>query len=94
MDPSSSSDPVLQLVLFLQFLPCLYLGYRTAKKTGRSMLAWVAIGAVASVLPLIGPILMVVSVLWMPPPLRRNPGPPPAPEQPPSHRRRRPPRDR
>lgn len=46
---------------------CLYLGYRVARKTGRSLLNWLFVGFLASIVPIVGVILMVVSALWYPP---------------------------
>lgn len=73
MDPGSSSDPILQLLLFIQLPVCVYLGYRTATKSERSRLNWILIGCVASVLPIVGPVVMLVAALWMPPAMPRNP---------------------
>jgi len=53
--------PVLPIV-------CVVLGVLTARKTHRSLLNWVLVGVLAGVIPVMGPILMVVAYLWYPPP--------------------------
>ena len=67
-------ESVLEVFLLLQWqlpvLPivCVVLGVLTARKTHRSLLNWVLVGVLAGVIPVMGPILMVVAYLWYPPP--------------------------
>jgi hypothetical protein len=80
--------PIAQILYFFQFPVCLYLGYLTAKRHERSMVSWIGIGAVASVLlPPVGFVIMLVAALWMPPPTRKR-SLPPEPEDRPGGRRR------
>lgn len=57
----------------VQLVLCLYLGYRVARKTGRSLLNWLFVGFLAAIPPLVGPVLMIVCALWYPP--RMGPAP-------------------
>jgi hypothetical protein len=57
----------------VQLVLCLYLGYRVAKKTERSLLNWLFVGFLAAIPPVVGPVLMIACVLWYPP---RMPPPP------------------
>jgi hypothetical protein len=65
---------ILEVFLLLQWqlpvLPivCVVLGVLTARKAHRSVLNWVLVGVLAGVIPVMGPILMVVAYLWYPPP--------------------------
>ena len=65
---------VFEVFLLLQWqlpvLPivCVVLGVLTARKTHRSLFNWVLVGILAGVIPVMGPILMVVAYLWYPPP--------------------------
>ena len=62
-------DGLPWLLLWLAQLPaCLYLGYRTAKKTGRSMLNWSVMGfLLAVIVPPVGLVISVVAFLFYPP---------------------------
>lgn len=53
--------PVLPVV-------CVVLGVLTARKSHRSVFNWVLVGLLAGLIPVVGPILMVVAYLWYPPP--------------------------
>lgn len=53
--------PVLPVV-------CVVLGVLTARKSHRSVFNWVLVGLLAGLIPVMGPILMVVAYLWYPPP--------------------------
>jgi uncharacterized membrane protein len=81
-------DVIWLTVSVVQFPVCLYLGYRVAMKTGRSLLNWVFVGFLASIVPIVGVVLMVVSALWYPtrstaPPLHgANPDEPHSPLRP------------
>jgi hypothetical protein len=65
---------VFEVFFFLQWqlpvLPivCVVLGVLTARKTQRSVFNWVLIGAINGVIPVIGPILMVLAYFFYPPP--------------------------
>jgi len=65
---------VIWLITFtVQLVLCLYLGYRVAKKTDRSLLNWLFVGFLAAIPPIVGPVLMMVCVLWYPPRMPRAP---------------------
>jgi hypothetical protein len=71
---SDLAEPVLDVFFLLQWqlpvLPvvCIVLGVLTARKTQRSVFNWVLVGLLAGIIPVLGPILMVVAYLWYPPP--------------------------
>ncbi len=71
---------VLDVFLLLQWgipvLPvaCAVLGYFIARKTFRGKFNWVIIGFIAGVIPVMGPVLMVLAWFFMVPPLSA-PGP-------------------
>ena len=51
---------VVWLTVFAaQLVVCLYLGYRVAVKTDRSLVNWLAVGFLAAVPPFIGVVLMI-----------------------------------
>ena len=54
-------------VFSAQLVVCLYLGYRVARRTGRSLINWLLVGFVAAIPPFVGLVLMIVCVLWYPP---------------------------
>jgi len=60
---------VLTQVLFAVQLPvCLYVGLRTARRTGRSVLNWLVIGLLAAIVyPPFGALTMLVVFLVCPP---------------------------
>jgi hypothetical protein len=58
----------LIIVWNLQPIPCVILGYPTARKTGRSKFNWVVVGLLASIPPIFGIVLMVAAYLWYPSP--------------------------
>lgn len=53
--------PVLPVV-------CVVLGVLTARKSHRGVFNWVLVGLLAGLIPVVGPILMVVAYFWYPPP--------------------------
>jgi hypothetical protein len=57
--------PVLPVV-------CIVLGVLTARKSHRSVFNWVLVGLLAGIIPVVGPILMVVAYFWYPPPPPTN----------------------
>jgi predicted ABC-type exoprotein transport system permease subunit len=67
-------ESVLGVFFLLQWqlpiLPvvCVVLGVLTARKSHRSVFNWVLVGLLAGLIPVVGPILMVVAYLWYPPP--------------------------
>jgi hypothetical protein len=67
-------ESVLEVFFLLQWqlpvLPvvCIVLGVLTARKTQRSVFNWVLVGLLAGLVPVVGPVLMVVAYLWYPPP--------------------------
>jgi hypothetical protein len=65
---------LLTLLWIVQLAGCLYLGVRTARKTGRSLLNWVVMGfLLAVVFPPVGLVLSVVSFLFYPDLMPRHP---------------------
>jgi len=62
---------VLIIIWNLQPIPCVILGYLTARKTGRSKFNWVVVGLLASIPPIIGIFLMLAAYYWYPPPAPR-----------------------
>jgi len=77
----------------VQTVVCIYLGYRTAKKTGRDMANWVFIGFLCAIPPIAGILIMIVAYLWYPPVMPRRPRrghPEDRPREEPSRPRRRP----
>lgn len=68
-------DARLVVLLWLvQLVGCLYLGYRTAKKTGRSMLNWTVMGfLLAVIVPPVGLVVSVVAFLFYPPLISPHP---------------------
>ena len=66
-------DAFLLLQWQLPVLPvvCVVLGYLTAKKTHRSVFNWVLVGLLNGVIPVLGPILMVLAYFFYPPPTPR-----------------------
>jgi hypothetical protein len=58
----------------VQLVLCLYLGYRVARRTERSLVNWLFVGFLAAIPPVVGPVLMIVCALWYPP--RMPPAPP------------------
>jgi hypothetical protein len=69
-------DPVTILIIIwnLQPIPCVLLGYLTARKTGRSTFNWIVVGLLASIPPIVGILLMLAAYYWYPAPAPR-PGP-------------------
>ena len=65
---------VLIVIWNLQPIPCVLLGYLTARKTGRSRFNWVVVGLLASIPPIVGILLMLAAYYWYPPPTPQ-PGP-------------------
>jgi len=67
-------ESILEVFFLLQWqlpvLPvvCVVLGVLTARKSHRSVFNWVLVGLLAGIIPVVGPILMVVAYLWYPPP--------------------------
>lgn len=63
-------DVFLLLQWQLPVLPiaCMVLGYYTARKTSRSVFNWILVGLLAGIIPVVGPILMVIAYFWYPPP--------------------------
>jgi len=67
-------DAVFLAFMWLQWntpigvIACITLGVLTARKTQRSIFNWVLVGAINGVIPVLGPILMVVAYLFYPPP--------------------------
>jgi len=67
-------DSVLGFFFLLQWqlpvLPvvCVVLGMLTARKAHRSVFNWALVGLLAGVIPVLGPVLMVVAYLWYPAP--------------------------
>jgi hypothetical protein len=67
-------ESVLEVFFLLQWqlpiLPvvCIVLGVLTARKTHRSIFNWVLVGLLAGLVPVVGPVLMVVAYFWYPPP--------------------------
>jgi hypothetical protein len=61
------------LAFAVQLVLCLYLGYRVARKTERSLLNWLFVGFLAAIPPIVGPVLMIVCALWYPPRMPRAP---------------------
>jgi hypothetical protein len=68
-------DGLPWLLLWLAQLPaCLYLGYRTAKKTGRSMLNWTVMGfLLAVIVPPVGLVVSLVAFFFYPPLISPHP---------------------
>ena len=67
---------LLTLLWLAQLVGCLYLGYRTAKKTGRSMLNWMFMGFLLAVIfPPIGLVVSVVAFLYYPSSMSPHPHP-------------------
>jgi len=64
----------LIIIWNLQPVPCVILGYLTARKTGRSKFNWVVVGLLASIPPIVGIFLMLAAYYWYPAPAPR-PGP-------------------
>ncbi|HQG53991.1 MAG TPA: hypothetical protein PLT83_00680 [Thermoleophilia bacterium] len=70
----SAFESVVNVFYLLQWqlpvLPvvCIVLGVLTARKTHRSTFNWVLVGLFAGVIPVVGPVLMVVAYFWYPPP--------------------------
>jgi hypothetical protein len=64
----------LIIIWNLQPIPCVILGYLTARKTGRSKFNWVVVGLLASIPPIFGIFLMLAAYYWYPAPAPR-PGP-------------------
>ena len=70
-------DPVTILIIIwnLQPIPCVLLGYLTARKTGRSKFNWIAVGLLASIPPIVGILLMLAAYFFYPAPTpRAGPG--------------------
>ena len=68
---------VVQILFAVQLAVCLYAGYRTALRTGRSRLNWLAFGTLAAVIfPPFGAAISLVAFLVCPP---RTPKPGPTP---------------
>lgn len=74
---TSFSDVVLwvfEVFFLLQWqlpiLPvvCVVLGVLTARRTHRSVFNWVLVGLLAGVIPVVGPVLMVIAFFFYPPP--------------------------
>ena len=65
---------ILIIIWNLQPIPCVLLGYLTARKTGRSKFNWVIVGLLASIPPIVGIFLMLAAYYWYPAPAPR-PGP-------------------
>ena len=67
-------DAVFLALLWLQWntpigvIVCITLGVLTARKTQRSIFNWVLVGAINGIIPVVGPILMVVAYFFYPPP--------------------------
>jgi len=59
--------------LGLQIPFCMYLGYRTARRSERNVLNWLVIGFLAAIPPIMGPLIMVIAWRWMPPSTPRYP---------------------
>lgn len=65
---------IVVLLWLAQLIGCLYLAYRTAKKTGRSMLNWTFMGFLLAVIfPPIGLVVSVVAFLFYPPLISPHP---------------------
>jgi len=59
---------VVQLLFAIQLAVCLFAGYRTARRTGRSRLNWLVFGTLAAVLfPPFGAALSLIAFLVCPP---------------------------
>lgn len=59
---------VIQLLFAVQLVVCLYAGYRTALRTGRSRLNWMAFGTLAAIVfPPFGAAISLVAFLVCPP---------------------------
>jgi hypothetical protein len=71
---SSVVESIFLVFLLLQWqlpvLPvvCVVLGVLTARKTHRSVFNWVLVGLLNGVIPVLGPILMVIAYFFYPPP--------------------------
>jgi hypothetical protein len=67
-------DAVFLAFLWLQWntpigvIVCITLGVLTARKTQRSIFNWVLVGAINGIIPVLGPILMIVAYFFYPPP--------------------------
>jgi hypothetical protein len=59
---------IVVLLWLAQLIGCLYLGYRTSRKTGRSMLNWIFMGLLLAVIfPPVGFVVSLVAFLYYPP---------------------------
>jgi hypothetical protein len=59
---------VVQILFIVQLPVCLYGGYRTARRTGRSMLIWLVLGFLAAIaFPPVGAIIIFVAFFFCPP---------------------------
>jgi hypothetical protein len=66
---------VLIVIWNLQPVPCVLLGYLTARRTGRSTFNWIVVGLLASIPPIVGIFLMLAAYYWYPAPApRAGPG--------------------
>jgi hypothetical protein len=59
---------VLQWQLPILPVVCVVLGVLTARRTHRSVFNWVLVGLIAGVIPVVGPVLMVIAFFFYPPP--------------------------
>lgn len=60
--------PVVQLLFAVQLPVCLYVGYRTARRSGRAVLNWLVYGCLmAIVYPPAGAIIALVAFFVCPP---------------------------
>ena len=67
-------DSIFVALMWLQWntpvgvIACAVLGYFVARKTHRSVFNWVLVGAINGIIPVVGPVLMVVAYFFYPPP--------------------------
>lgn len=103
IDAADVIESILEVFLLLQWqlpvLPivCMVLGYYTARRTSRSVFNWILVGLLNGLIPVVGPILMVIAFFFYPPPAPRvTPGyhPPKSGERGRTQRGERRPRDR
>ena len=59
---------VLQWQLPVLPIGCMVLGYFIARKTHRSVFNWILVGLINGIIPVLGPILMVIAYFFYPPP--------------------------
>lgn len=67
-------DAITEVFLLLQWqlpvlpIACMVLGYFIARKTQRSAFNWILVGLLNGIIPVLGPILMVIAYFFYPPP--------------------------